>query len=43
MHYEHNALEKPFPKMFLGGIQHLPPNGGNRIKNDFLFFFGLRH
>lgn len=45
MHYEHNALEKPlaFPKMFLGSIQHLPPNRGNRMKNDFYFSFGLTH
>ena len=45
MYYEHNALEKPlaFSKMFLGGIQRLPPNGGNRMKNDFCFSFGLRN
>lgn len=44
MYYEHNTLEKPlaFSEMFLGGIQCLPPNGGNRMKDDFYFAFGLR-
>lgn len=45
MCYGHLALEQPlaFSKMFLGGVQCLPPNGGNRMKDDFYFAFGLRN
>lgn len=45
MYYGHLALEKPlaFSKMLLGGVQCLPPNRENRMKNDFYFYFGLRN